>query len=276
MISAKSTFDPDSIHFGAAARHQARGEPARQVRVDSAQVFHASCRPHSWSMFGVHMRHVVGRSSQPAAPVSDQPAAAHPMQRDEAASAVLVEAARSLAPQLGRCRVWLWCAGRLPSRRFMTLLAGCAALRDVSRAHLGLEVSAQAIAAAGGREGQQQLDDLLTAGIGVMLRLSVPQRLGPRAQALAPDAVSGGASSFATDPGPDLERLAREVERAHALGLSVVAAGVWRREWAVPLGEAGFAAVSGPAVCQPTDLGGLMKFIGPAEPWLARMSADSV
>ena len=109
-----------------------------------------------------------------------------------------------------------------------------------------------------------------------MLRLGVAQRLVSPEDALAPDADAGEASGCARDPGPDLELLAGEIERAHALGLSVVASGVWRREWAVPLGEAGFAAVSGPAVCQATDLGGVVKFIGPAEPWLARMSADSV
>jgi hypothetical protein len=276
MISAKPTLDPDPIHSGSFTPHQGRGAHAKLSGVGSGQVFHASCRPHSWSLYGVHLRHEAGRALHPVGSRLVGPAPVPPPQRDEAAAAGLVEAAHTLAPQLGRCRVWLWCAGRLPSRRFMTLLAGCASLRDVSRAHLGLEFSAQALAAAGEPDGRRQLDELRSAGIGVMVRLGVSQRPQASARGGGRGTVARETPGRLSESSPDLEKLAREVERGHALGLSIVASGVWQRQWAAQLGDAGFAALSGPAVCQPTDLVGVMKFIGPAEPWLARVSADSI
>ena len=275
MISARQTLEPGSIHRAAIGPRDGTSAVVRPTVGRPGHVFHASCRPHSWSLFGVHLRLEAGRAVQPAGVDVCASADARGMQRDEAAAASLAEAARSLAPQLGGCRVWLWCSGRIPSGRFVTLLAGSASLRGVSRDNLGLELSAQAVASAG-EEGVRRLDELRSAGIGVLIRLSVPARPLSPARGAQHGAGDREATCGGMGEAPDLERLAGGLQRAHMLGLSAVATAVGRRDWAMQLGDAGFAAVSGPVVCSPTDLGGIRKFIGPAEPWLSRMRADSV
>lgn len=260
-MGSRNTLEIQPFHAGAVRPRLAlavqRVEPGlppdAQPCATHAGVFHASCRPHSWSLFGVHLQlgtmRGLGARSVHVAPGLVPPG----MRGEEAAAAGLVEAARLLAPELGGGRVWLWCAGRLPSRRFVTLLAGCATLREVARARLGLEVSERAFVLAGD-DAQRRVDELRNIGLGVALRLSTRGQ-GP----------SSAAAAFL--PG---------LARARALGLSAIAADVVRRDCAPQLGEAGFAAVSGPAVGRPTSLDELARMLGPAEPWLVKMRADSV
>lgn len=253
MTTARPDFALPASESSPAGVRAANGTAASRPGGLVDHTFHASCRPHSWSLFGVHMRMQArcgaGRATGPGRARAGEVA----LRGEEAAAASLVAAARAMGRQLGNGRLWLWCAGQVPSSRFLTLLAGHAGLSNVSRASLGLELSAHALDRAGEAE-VRRLDELRSAGIGVLVRLGVRPGL----------------------PGVSDPQLLARVQRAHERGWSALASDVSRREFALPLGEAGFAAISGPVVCEPTNLAGVLKFIGPAEPWLVRMRADSL
>jgi hypothetical protein len=77
-------------------------------------------------------------------------------------------------------------------------------------------------------------------------------------------------------PSHGLMSLANVVSIASARRVSLVVADVEDRGVALLLGQAGVAAVLGPAVGAPMPLTPFRAFLGPCEKWLANMQADSV
>lgn len=221
---------PPDLLSNPAIRPDLHGHGSRKdtAAADCPPTLQASCRPHSWSLYGVHTGPLGGSCWQ------------------EPQIEAAVRTARALGGELGMARLWLWCPAGLPEAGSRTLLAGHAALLGLGLRALGLEISTQALWRLDDEE-VATLKDLRRAGLDVALRL-MPA---------------------------DFARLASNVERAHALQLTVIAGEVATRTQALELGERGVSAVLGPIVCPAMALEPMRRFLGPREPWLERMRAES-
>ena len=210
-------------------------------------VFEASCRPLSWSLYGVHARTLppaISRASHFTGRLPRKAVRAQAWDRSHVTE--LLHAAGALAGELGGARLWLWCPDGLPSPRILHLMAGQAVLSGISLESLGLEVSAEALRRMGDTD-RDRVIALRAVGLDVAARLV----------------------------GDDHD-LAASVSLAHEMRMAVLAGEVQDRPAAVELGNLGISAIAGPVVCPGLDLESLRRFLGPRDPSLDRIRADSI
>lgn len=248
---------------------------------DGSQLkFQASCRPYSWSLYGAHVTPSAGTTPLRARPTSLRSRTAPPEAGwdDEAAEAA-VFAVHALGAQLGTARLWLGCRAGLPSHRSITALAGAAALRRVPLQALGLEVSLRALCEFDG-DAVARVAALREAGFDVAVRVSLAElqseKAWTHASAVPKPAWQRLPVPAGQWPSQRLMSLANVVSIACARRVSLVVADVEDRGVALLLGQAGVAAVLGPAVGAPMPLVPFRAFLGPCEKWLANMQADSM
>lgn len=233
----------DLLHTRARAPAPGLETAAERARPEPGLLLEASCRPHSWSLYGVHAR------------FADEHG---PWQRPGIEA--LAHAAASLRAAAGGARLWIPCAGGLPEDTCLALLAGRAALSGVGLQALGLSIPHHALPRLGPRERQAVLE-LRRSGLDVALNLELrPGRL---------EAADDGLAA-------SVRRFEPVVEAAHALRMTVIAADVRTREQALELARIGVCAVAGPAVGPAMSLEQMQRFLGPREAGLERMRADSV
>ena len=218
----------------------------RRRRAEPTLAFEASCRPMSWSLYGVHARGIVPQSTCPESLTSrlaHRTAQAPTWNHSRVAE--LLHAAHELAEVLGNARLWLWCPEGLPTPKALQLIAGQAALCSVGLQSLGLEVPVRTIWSMD-TDDRAQVAALRAAGLDVAVRLEgVPSDL------------------------------ASSVVQAREMQMAVVAGEVQDSQAVVDWGHLCISAVAGPVVCPRQDLETLRRFLGPSDPGLSRMRADS-
>lgn len=227
--------------------------------------FESSCRAHSWSLYGVHVRR--------------RPGSAEGDCLGAAAARDLIEIAVALQEELGSSRVWLWAPeGNAPMDFVRELTQAVLSVRTREQ-RFGIEMpwsTFERLQAESGTPRLVGLRGLRELGVDVAVRVDGEPAAGVGSAAEAreanPSAMTEGLPEWLL-PTSHIQSGLNSINRA---GLGAIAGGVRRRTWAMQLADAGAAAVAGPVVGSPDTLPALKRYLGKAEQALMNIRADSI
>jgi hypothetical protein len=227
--------------------------------------FESSCRPHSWSLYGVHVRRRTGSAAADSL--------------DAAAARDLIEIAVTLQEELGASRVWLWTPEGNAPMDFVRELTQAVLSGRTRERRFGIEMpwsTFERLQAASRLPRQPAFQALMEVGVDVAVRVDGEPAYGAGAVAEAREANPSAMSQSLPEWLLTTSRILSTLSSINQAGLCPVAGGVRRRTWGMQLADAGAAAVAGPVVGSPDSLPALKRYLGKAESALMNIRADSL